>query len=1129
MAYDERLRSLPETEIQVPLYTLMVRVWELLFTRRLMEELPPYRCLAVNYLPPGSSVSSSVPGLTPQAWVTDEEDRCPLLDVSPTWRQSTPCLNVVNSFLDLLRVLHHRIGDIGLCTVDKASFLTFYLRLQHWDPAVSASPMDEQQCLYCLYDIRLDDELEGHDCEPMAFTTTSACAVYSQLISVVADKLLRNQPIKNEWRTSLENLLEAIGEPPSSNGRVIVNREVLDEYLAMPVDFFAGLAEDHGSRARRVTMSGASMYPLPMVDVRPRSLPDAYFSAYFVQGYALHALLRQRLKQNVARDHSNFFEEIEFLYRHQLTITPSRVVVWYCLAGLYMDQVREHLIARAHAVIKDLPNIVDMVRCAFHCYTQCLVQLRGISTHHSRPVPSGGIRWPRLDPAALANEVGQFLYFLTQQPTPMMVFTARKLPQDPPNGNPPANPLGHERPDSIAADANQNLTVIDPTLVTEQLLKKLAATRAQPPPAPTRLQVYRMASVYLARVLESQNISSPQQSPLLETSVSQATTNGTSAMGTLLNQPGSYPTWTAAWYLGQALHKLDPCPLSSYACLIKAIDLVLEGTDSHSNSQTVVDPLYTLLSALSKDLFRERISSGIARRVLQEIYQRLSGIDTLARLVPEKSELPSGKSTAVETTDGETNCVTPRTERPPNPLLTDPERQIAFAEILDLLEGIRTMDKNRQHHKPTYRIAWLQSVIFHDFHKAEDSLGTLFNAMSLTRSFVVFYKGDHEPQGRHYYYVHKYTLLLIQLYRKTVNLDGLLMLARRLKKLDSVLIAPREVAVTLATNYLVALQHYVRSLLRLHPQEDFTNSFRILQGLCNTVFTRHAEMLEAWTAQVVASQTLTPPSSGPEQPNQSSAGSRGIPCEKNHRFFPPTDDPHVRTLYRLFYCIVHAIKLKRINTVSEYKGLIDGLIERLYVEILYTYADYHHHRTNVGHDSSKPASEPILSVTNGTQTAPTESMDIDSTLPTPGDLPPVPLSKPSADSRPGESKFVPGQRSSSPIQALKEFPEASPCGCPSLANTSEGDLETKPVKHQETVMRSLLLSRVYALFHILLPKDDGKATSAAMLSTAALKSSASAAGTRSQPALEKPLPDSTAKVNAGGGDDFGTSSGDVPK
>ncbi|KAJ1658911.1 Histone transcription regulator 3 [Dispira simplex] len=1145
LAYDERLRSLPETEIQVPLYTLMVRVWELLFTLRLMDELPPYRYLAVSCLPSGSPDSSLVDPVTPQAWVTEEGNRCPLLDISPTWLRSAPCLDVVNSFLDLLRVFHHRIGAIGLCTVDKASFLTFYLRLQHWDPAVSASPMDERQCLYCLYDIRLDDELEGHDCEPMAFTATSACAVYSQFVPMVADKLLRNQPIKNEWRTSLENLIEAIGEPPSTNGRIMVNREVLDEYLAMPVDFFAGLAEDHGSRVRQATTSGASMYPLPMVDVRPRSLPDAYFSVYFVQGYALHTLLRQRLKQSVAHDHSDFFDEIEFLYRHQLTITPSRVVVWYCLARLYMDRVREHLIARAHVVIKDLPNIADLVRCAFHCYTQCLVQLRSIFTHHSRPVPPGGIRWPRLEPAALANEVGQFLYFLTQQPTPMIVFTAQELPRDPSNDNSSGNSSGHEHSGSLTADVNHNLKVPDPAMVTDQLLKKLAVTRAQPPPAPTQRQVYRWASVYLARALESQNVPSPQRSPLLGTFASQATINGTLAMGILLNQSALYPTWTAAWYLGQALHKLAARPLSSYACLIKAIDLVLTGTDSYSNGQAVVDPLYTLLSALSKDLFRELISSHIAHKILGEIYRRLSSVDTLVRLIPENNEHPSGKSMAVESTDGETHCVTPHMERPPNPLLKDRERQNAFTEILNLLQGIRTMDKNRQHHKPTYRVAWLQSVIFHDFRKAEDTLGSLFNAMSLTRSFVVFYKGEYEPQGRHYYYVHKYTLFLIHLYRKTINLDGLLMLARRLKKLDSVLIAPREVAVALAINYLVTLQHYVRSLLRLHPQEDFTNSFRILQGLCNTVFTRYAELLEAWTAQVVASQTLTPPSSDLEQPNQSSMDSRGIPCEKSHRFFPPTEDPHVRILYRLFYCIVHAIKLKRINTVSECKGLIDGLIERLYVEILYTHAYYHHHHRNLESVSSQHDPEPVLSVMNRTQAASTDSMDINSAPPThtektcgpspgtPAGLPSVPPSKPSVDNRPDESKFVPGQRSSSPIQASKEFPDASPCECLLPADTSEGDLGTKPKKHQGTVTRSSLLSRVYALFHILLPKDDGKATSAATLSTAALKTSASAAGARFQPSLEKSAPDSTTEDSVTfqpkGGGDFTAGSGEVPK
>ncbi|KAJ1985032.1 Histone transcription regulator 3 [Dimargaris verticillata] len=1017
LAYDGQVQRLPETEVQVPLYTLMVRVWDLVFMVRLLQTLPP----AVVQLASGHPTEP----LGPTNMDSVSDDLYFFTTLHPLWRQSGPAQAAVKAARAILRRFHTNIGAIGLCTVDQGSFLFLYLQTLHWDDQVAVCPTlarEEQQCFYCLYDICLDDDLEEHDCEPLTLTPSSASRVFDQLAPEVWDRALRSTAgVRNEWRTALDEIVTALGAPPDTVGRIAMNRQLLDHYFDSPIDLMSAFSLVHTDRRAVGPLVPVLRYAVPGLDGGSH-LPRACSRMYFLQAFIQHALLRQRIRNNASRDEADFDDLIE-LYRHQLYVTPQPAVVWYYLANAYVDRMHDLLIARANVLLKSRDEVFEVCRLALRAYAQAYARLDLVADDRS----PRSLLWPRLNSPCIHAEVGQFLYWLTQKPFCLQMLDSGASQAD-------ATPSIAPSP-AQTDDANKA-----PTTTQRYRLDQLA-NLAQTAPMPRRSQVYQLVAGFLAHAL----VPEPQSK----------------AAATLLTLPhpvAQHMPWVSAWMLGKCLHKLSANALDAYACFLKSIRLIL-ADDPVQVLERTLNPLYSLLSYLAKDLRREVVTTEQAWAGLEQLDAVMASSDLLRPYQPPDANLE-------------------RTSR---------TRLAAFHRLRAFLGATRAMDKRKWHHKPLYRLAWLDSVVFHNFSLAAETVGTLFNARSLTKTFINFYKTEYESPGQHYYYAHKYLLRLITLYRHIRDLDGFLTLTRRLRKLDYVLVAPKLVAAELSINYLVTLDAAMSAVLH-SARLDTSDPFVTIRSLCADAFYHSATALQAWVVQVLAEVSVTteppsPPASPALLPTNGGRTVVAVPCDRAYRLLTvPTDaEPWRVKLYTLLRLFVHAVRLKRFNVLADRRDWAEIMVERLYIAV-YTQFLTHVYPSVASLDLKVDLTETVSG------SAATAENDPTTTPPgSPGGK--VLATKPVTDQPSGLLQ----------PQALHYVLGRLVCQCPK----EEQPFALAPTPHAKLVARSNILAQAYALVKVFTAKEEPKPT-AGSTSTTTTPTNGTTTPTNSEP-LPKPV------------------------
>ncbi|KAJ1918978.1 Histone transcription regulator 3 [Tieghemiomyces parasiticus] len=1087
IAYDGHLQSLPEEEIQVPLYTLMVRSWELLAVVRLMQEAPPAR--------PSYTLPPNPPHIVAQPLPIDggaDEAVDPLSDhvahrrqrihigtlpldacaLDAAWRTAPPVMTAVGALRAYLRTLHHTVGQMGLCTVDKGSFLALAFEVIHWDDATPPPPLethhDALQCLYCLYNVRLDGDLEEHDCEPLELDIPAASYLFDQLLPRIAERLFRPQAhVGAEWRSNLEAIVKAIGDPHRELGRVTLNERDIEEYLDRPVDLLTALSDDPA-----VLRAGGYAYLLPALDCGP-TLAPVYFHAYLLQGYALHTQLRQRIRSNATRDPDDLDTVID-LYRNQLSVTPTAPVAWYCLANVCRDEVAEKLMRRANALLKATDDIVENCRLIFLAYLQCYRRSRNASA--AGPMAGPGSYIPPLHRPALLNEMGQFLYFLTRPPVELRVClpkvgdktlaTNGSLVSTPSAINGTVEQSGEEA--EVQRQQKQR-----------QWLVRARALHTQPPTMPSKAQVYRLAAKFFTRALEG-----------YERSETEDATSVPTPRATILNQLHQYPPWTADLYLGRCLRKLESTPLRAYACLWRSLQRAIASAgpgDSSSGVDALIEPMYTLLSSLAKDLHRGRVPVDVVDSVLDQL-DRLVEVDggeprALRRYA---SRLAQIQTVRVSKDRSRPNRAPTDSEGADTGALPqDPAGRAAFDRILDYLELIRVaIDGRRWHHKPVYRTAWIRARVLCQYSLALDALAPLFNARSVTKSFISFYKTEMEPPGQHYYYVHKYLRLLLDLYERTGDLDGLFMVAHRLRKLDTVLIAPRVIAAELYVHYRRALEAAVAQLpanaalgVPDGDGESTPTMASLVHVLCLERFERLVADLEQWLITVLTSTADQFPASGngtpavpsmPESsggsPVNSSSGEYNLsggggtsvagtasdrpsgpylPSERSYRLLPASGDLVIRRLYQLFALLVHAVKLKRLTTTDgEQKQAVETLVQRIYVDILVTFTTWRR-----DHPPQQPVQERGSDEATGVKSSPVQ------VEPAPSDVV-APTEATSMDEDP-----TPAVQANETTKEAKPSPSTPQPSPPATTHDQVvADAEAKPVVSDSTTSAGTMLN-----------------------------------------------------------------------
>ncbi|KAI9352715.1 hypothetical protein BDR26DRAFT_201086 [Obelidium mucronatum] len=189
----------------------------------------------------------------------------------------------------------------------------------------------------------------------------------------------------------------------------------------------------------------------------------------------------------------------------------------------------------------------------------------------------------------------------------------------------------------------------------------------------------------------------------------------------------------------------------------KALPLVPENSGT-KEQETILDVQYGLVSYLCK---------ALSARTLEGDY--------VMQVLARNSLNKDGSLTPLEFDDVEGGD----------------ESVLAYQAILRELAYMKHFDKKKWQHKPFWKSYWIYKNIFNDVEKAKSELINIFQLRSNARSFINFWKPEFERPGRHYVYIHKYTIALISILRESKDLESLRHLVRKSQKAFDVLLYPR--------------------------------------------------------------------------------------------------------------------------------------------------------------------------------------------------------------------------------------------------------------------------------------------------------------------------------------------------
>ncbi|CAG8593125.1 19778_t:CDS:10, partial [Cetraspora pellucida] len=153
-----------------------------------------------------------------------------------------------------------------------------------------------------------------------------------------------------------------------------------------------------------------------------------------------------------------------------------------------------------------------------------------------------------------------------------------------------------------------------------------------------------------------------------------------------------------------------------------------------------------------------------------------------------------------------------------------PEYQRAYHLICTKLENIRKADKNKWHHRPVFRHAWL---INHVEQKPEEAKALLQNLFQLkassNKSVMNVWKPEFERAGRHFVYVHEYILFLIELARSTRDVATLKTMDTKLSKAVNILLKESIIRACMANAFQYIEQTRSLTVMDNNDQDDVEN------------------------------------------------------------------------------------------------------------------------------------------------------------------------------------------------------------------------------------------------------------------------------------------------------------------
>ncbi|KAK9248810.1 hypothetical protein V1506DRAFT_527812 [Lipomyces tetrasporus] len=161
-----------------------------------------------------------------------------------------------------------------------------------------------------------------------------------------------------------------------------------------------------------------------------------------------------------------------------------------------------------------------------------------------------------------------------------------------------------------------------------------------------------------------------------------------------------------------------------------------------------------------------------------------------------------------------------------------------YSLLVEVLSRLRAADKKHWHHRPTYRIATIVDQGLHDIERAKEEMAS-FYALKATKSFMSIWRPEYERAGRHFVYAFKYTMYHIDLLEKTNDLESLNLLAKKLRRLTTVMIRHTDAWERLCKAIVQVLRNlsgipekYLESAMAAIPVDEFFNRAAKLEFVC---------------------------------------------------------------------------------------------------------------------------------------------------------------------------------------------------------------------------------------------------------------------------------------------------------
>ncbi|KAI7893343.1 uncharacterized protein EV154DRAFT_501727 [Mucor mucedo] len=260
--------------------------------------------------------------------------------------------------------------------------------------------------------------------------------------------------------------------------------------------------------------------------------------------------------------------------------------------------------------------------------------------------------------------------------------------------------------------------------------------------------------------------------------------------------------WRCYYMIGKCSAKLDRPPREVLEWYLQAIRRTNSKQGKHDQD---LESIYIFCSYLVKYFYQGKLEAADVQEFLAR-ERALHHVQTKDNVAEQEVVFLENSTDAVI---AENSSLLSKELKLQSGYLSE-ESANAYNAIFLRLSEMRIADNKSWQHRTIYRIAWMYHNIYQNSEKAKSELLKLFNLKVITKSYITIWKPGFELPGRHYKYIYKYTLFLIDLAWNTRDTQTLKHLYRKLRRAQALLLNDKEVFKKAYIAYLEIIKKQLR-------------------------------------------------------------------------------------------------------------------------------------------------------------------------------------------------------------------------------------------------------------------------------------------------------------------------------